>query len=51
MNRTTFSTSGFRGARRSASTSSGGAIGNNGRFVSRAQRGRDMRIAFGLAGG
>lgn len=48
---TQFSTSNYKGARKSASTSSGGKIGNEGKFVSRDQRRRDMRRAFGLAGG
>lgn len=49
--RTTFASSAYRGTRRSASTESGGKVGRGGRFVTRDQRRRDMRIAFGLAGG
>jgi len=51
MNRTTFATSSFRGGRRAASISSGGQVGRGGQFISRNQRGRDMRAAFGLASG
>ncbi len=37
--------------RRSASTTVGGPIGRGGRFVTRNQRYRDMRAAFGVAAG
>jgi len=49
--RTTFATSGNRGGRQSASTSSGGAIGRGGRFISRNQRYRDVRASLGMATG
>lgn len=50
-NRTTNSTSGYRGGMRAASISSGGRIGRGGQFVSRRQRYGDMRRAFGLSSG
>lgn len=48
---TSFSTSGYRGGRRAASTSSGGKLGRGGKFINRRQRYGDMRKAFGLSGG
>lgn len=49
--RTPSSTSGYRGGRKSASTSSGGGLGRGGKFISRRQRYGDLRKAFGLSGG
>lgn len=48
---TSSSTSGYKGGRRAASTSSGGKIGRGGKFISRRQRYGDLRKAFGLSGG
>lgn len=49
--RTPSSTSGYRGGRKAASTSSGGSLGRKSKFVSRRQRYYDMRKAFGMSGG
>ena len=49
--RTIFSSSAYRGGRQAASTSSGGKLGRGGQYITRRQRYRDMRLAFGLSGG
>jgi len=49
--RTSYSTSGYRGGRQSASVSSGGKIGRGGRYISRSQRYKDIRSAFGMSTG
>lgn len=51
INRTLNATSGYSGGMRSASVSAGGPVGRSGQYVSRDQRRRDMRVAFGLAAG
>lgn len=48
---TLFSSSGYSGGRKAASTSSGGSLGRKSKFVSRRQRYGDLRKAFGLSGG
>lgn len=50
-NRSTYSTSGYRGGRRGLSTSSGGALSHGGRYVSRRTVYRDLRSGVGLAAG
>lgn len=45
---TTFATSKYKGGRQSASVSSGGKIGNKGKFVTRNQRYNDLRRSFGM---
>ncbi len=49
--RTTYATSNYTGGMRAASVSSGGVVGRGGKFISRRQRYRDMRLAFGMSGG
>jgi len=43
---TTFATSKYKGGRRAASTSSGGKVGRGGKFITRKERLRDLRIAL-----
>nr|DAG47262.1 MAG TPA: hypothetical protein [Caudoviricetes sp.] len=50
-NRSTYSTSNYRGGRRGLSTSSGGAVSRGGRYVSRDTVRRDLRVSFGLTSG
>ena len=51
-NRSTFSTAGYKSnSRKGLSTSSGGPLSHNGRYVSRRQQYYDVRVALGLAGG
>lgn len=49
--RTTSSTSGYRGGRRAASLSSGGRVGRGGQFINRRQRYGDLRKSFGMSAG
>lgn len=49
--RTTNSTSNYRGGMRANMVSSGGKVGRGGQFITRRQRKYDLNIAFGMAGG
>jgi hypothetical protein len=51
MNRTTFTTSGYRGGRQAMSTSMGGKLGRDGKYISRRQQYGDVRKGLGLNGG
>jgi len=51
MPTTTYSTGGYRTGMRAASTKSGGPSGRGGRFISRQQRYRDLRLSLGLSAG